>query len=253
MKLFFSEYQADYSKYYFPYQIYLKREENDDLDKIFSMGFLPSRMKLYLFYLARSLRVSLDRFKLSSENRRILRKTEDINLEVVDLKDFKYHYSIGKLASDFYKKRFGKGVMSAYRIKWLLTSGACTHVIICTDKSKGGKIIGYCPSVMTSNLLHYAYPFYDLNYLNKNVGMGMMLKAALFAKDKDLKFVYLGTVYTKTSLYKVQFSGVEYFSGSGWSDDVSKLKELILKGIKGHFLKERMGKDKIFESEGIEI
>jgi arginyl-tRNA--protein-N-Asp/Glu arginylyltransferase len=217
------------------------------------MGFLPSRLKLNLFYLARGLRINLNRFKLSSENRRINRKTEDISLKVVDLEDFKYHYSIGKLASDFYKERFGKGVMSAFKIKWLITSGACTHIIVYIDKSEGGKIVGYCPSVMNSNLLHYAYPFYDLNYLDKNVGMGMMLKSVMFAKNKDLKFTYLGTVYTRSSLYKVQFTGAEYFTGFGWSDDIAKLKELVLKGIKGHFLKERMEKDKIFKNEGIEI
>lgn len=109
MRFFFSEYKADYSKYHFPYQVLLAREEADDINKIFDMGFLPSRSKLNLYYLARGLRVNLSKFELTSENRRILRKTEYLKLEVKNLKEFDYDYTIGKLGKDFYEKRFGEG------------------------------------------------------------------------------------------------------------------------------------------------
>jgi arginyl-tRNA--protein-N-Asp/Glu arginylyltransferase len=256
MKLFFSEYKVDYPKYHFPYQVLLSREDDDDIDKIFDMGFLPSRSKLNLFYLARSIRVNLSKLEPSSENRRILRKTEYLNLEVKDLKEFDYDYTMGKLGKDFYEKRFGKGVMSAFRIKWLFTSGSCSHVLVYKDPSAssgqcGDMIVGYCPVVKTDKLMHYAYPFYDVRYFEKNAGMGMMLKAILHAKESGLDYVYLGTCYTEKSLYKTQFEGVEYFTGFSWSDDIEKLKELIRSGVNGHLLEKLEDKEEVFKTEGI--
>jgi arginyl-tRNA--protein-N-Asp/Glu arginylyltransferase len=248
MKLIFSEYKADYSKYHFPYQVYLMKEESDELNKIYDMGFLPSRAKLNLFYLARSLRVDLSKFEPSSENRRILRKTESLQLTAYSLREFEYGWEIGKLAKDFYDKRFGKGTMSANKIKWLFTSGACSDVLEYKDS---GKTIGYCLVNNTGQILHYAYPFYELEYFDKNAGMGMMLRAILHAKEEGLKYVYLGTCYTEESLYKTQFKGIEYFTGFSWSRDIEKLKELIREKQEGHLLESVENKDEIFERKGI--
>lgn len=251
MKLFFSEYQPDYSKYYFPYQVYLVKDESDNLDDIYNMGFLPSRAKLNLFYLARSIRVNLQNFEQSSENRRVMRKVEYLKLEIKSLEEFEYNYKIGKLGSDFYKQRFGKGVMSAFRIKWLFTQGACSHVLVYYDKRKDNKIIGYCLVTKTDKLIHYAYPFYDVEYIKENAGMGMMLKAICRAKDSKSDYIYLGTCYTESSLYKTQFSGVEYFNGFGWSEDIKELKNLVRVAKKGHMFEGVKDKENLFRNKGM--
>lgn len=75
--------------------------------------------------------------------------------------------------------------------------------------------------------LHYAYPFYDKNLIGSNIGMGMMLKAILHAKEKQKSYIYLGTVYTEQSLYKTQFKGLEWFDGESWSTDIDDLKNKI--------------------------
>ncbi|MBN2015861.1 hypothetical protein JW766_03430 [Candidatus Dojkabacteria bacterium] len=253
MKFLFSEFQPNYSNYYFPYQVYLVKEELDKIDKIYSLGFLPSRMRLNLFYLARSLRVNLTNFKPSSENRRISRKTEYLTMKVLDLSEFEYHYSIGKMGKDFYKERFGEGTMSAFRIKWLFTKGACSHVLVFTDKQKENLVIGYCPVIKTEKILHYAYPFYDLSYFDKNCGMGMMLKAIQWAQEKGLNYAYLGTCYTEASLYKTQFEGCEYFTGFSWSDNLARLKELVKIKREGHMFAEVEDKDDLLKKEGVKI
>jgi arginyl-tRNA--protein-N-Asp/Glu arginylyltransferase len=126
--------------------------------------------------------------------------------------------------------------MSANRIKWLFTSGACSHVLIFTDVEKDKLVIGYCLVNSNTEFLHYAYPFYNLDYFDKNAGMGMMLHAITWAWEQNLNHIYLGTVYTKSSLYKIQFKGVEFFNGISWSDDIDKLKEIVKEPIEGHFI-----------------
>lgn len=250
MKLFFSEFKSVYNKYYFPYQVYLVREEEDDISKIFDKGFLMSRSRLNLFYLCRSIRVNLPKFSLNSENRRILRKADYLNFEVKDLKNYEYNWEIGKFAQDYYLKRFGKKVISTNKIKWLFTSGQNNYVLVFKAKTKK---VGFCPVFLNNNLLNYAYPFYDNDYYEKNIGIGMMLKTIIYAKENNLQYVYLGTCYSKDSMYKLQFEGLEWFNGYEWSSDIAKLKELINNGINGHFLENVDNKDFIFKKLGIKL
>jgi hypothetical protein len=42
-----------------------------------------------------------------------------------------------------------------------------------------------------------------------------------------VKYLYLGTCYSQTALYKIQFAGAEFFNGFRWSDDLDELKFII--------------------------
>lgn len=253
MKIIFSEYKSNSKKYRYPYQVYAIREGHDLLNSIYEKGFLPSRSRKDLFYLSRSIRIDLEKFELSSENRRIMRKAEYLQSAFIPRSDFKYDYTIGKLGKDFYETRFGKGTMSVYRLKWLFTSGSMSHIIEYKDKGKDS-IVGYCIVNVSNKLIHYAYPFYKLDYFKRDAGMGMMLQAINWAKEGGLKFIYLGTCYTNDALYKLQFKGVEYFTGYSWSEDVEKLKFLVRNEQKdGHIIEDVEDKDKIFDKNGVKF
>jgi arginyl-tRNA--protein-N-Asp/Glu arginylyltransferase len=73
-------------------------------------------------------------------------------------------------------------------------------------------------------MVHYSYPFYDLSYQGSNLGMGMMLKAIEYAKNHNLKYIYLGRVYKKESGYKLQFKELSWFDKNIWNKDIAKLK-----------------------------
>ena len=94
MKIFFSENRVDYSTYTFDYAIYCLKESQSELPEVYEKGFLPYTGNLSIegdtFYLARSLRVDLDRFEDTSENRRVNRLVEPLNiqLEVIKKEDF---------------------------------------------------------------------------------------------------------------------------------------------------------------------
>jgi arginyl-tRNA--protein-N-Asp/Glu arginylyltransferase len=227
MKYIFLEEEYKYKEYKFPYKVYLEREEGDKTDQIFENGFLPTRIRNNLFYLCRSLRVNLKNFNLSSENRRILRKTEYLQIELKEMSNFEYHYTLGKKAMEFYRNRFGEKILSARKAKWIFNSGFFNGVLIFKDQKE---TVGHCPVMKTEKLIFYAYPFYNLAYLDKNIGMGMMTKTVNYAKENGYDYVYLGTVYTEESLYKMQFEGLEYSDGVKWSTDLDRVKEKIKKG-----------------------
>ena len=58
--------------------------------------------------------------------------------------------------------------------------------------------------------------------------MGMMLRAILYAKDNEKKYVYLGSFQRPGDVYKLQFDGLEWFDGENWSQNISELKNQIL-------------------------
>ena len=265
MKYFFIEEKADYNSYKFPYRVYGDLEEGDKTSEIYTSGFLPTRLKKGRFCLARSLRINMAKFELSSENRRILRKNEQLMMKIDDLSDYPYHWSIGKMAKDFYTNRFGKKVFSPQKVKELFRGDFFTHVFVyshykCADERDiedveydvslnridclGDNVgtddnpegaLGFCLVMMNDDFLHYAYPFYDASESEKcglnNMGIGMMTKAVEMAMLSHKKYVYLGTCYTSEALYKLQFNGLEFFDGNGWSDDIDYLKKLCNDGL----------------------
>ncbi len=224
MQYIFKEYKGDYEKYKFPYQIYLQAEEKDSVEKIYKKGFLPTRIKKNFYYLSRNVRIDLKNFSLNSENRRILKKTEGLELENINLKDFEFQYEISKLATDYFKEKFGEIIISTQKLKELFKGDIFTNVLVFKLK---GDVIGYCITMETENILHYTYPFYKKEFIGTNIGMGMMVRAIEYAKEKNKKYVHLGTAYTKESMYKLQFKGIEWFDGNEWIDDVEKLKNKI--------------------------
>ena len=86
---------------------------------------------------------------------------------------------------------------------------------------------GYCISLETNELLHYCYPFYDLESNTPNLGLGMMTKAVIWAKEHGKKYIYLGSAQRPTDTYKLQFDGLEWFDGKKWQTNLEELKKVI--------------------------
>lgn len=86
---------------------------------------------------------------------------------------------------------------------------------------------GYAICKETNELLHYCYPFYNLESEFNNLGMGMMLKAILWAKANNKKYIYLGSAKDQAAKYKLQFSGLEWFDGETWQTNLEELKNVL--------------------------
>lgn len=248
MKLFFSEFKANYKKYFFPYQVWLRLEEGEEGEKVYENGFLPIRNSPGVFYLSRSLRVDLTKFSLSSENRRILNKTAGLSFELLPLDKFPYTPEVQKFCKDYMEKRFGKGQISAAGIKNIFQKGVYNSVFVWKE-AKSQKEVGYAVCLVGQNLIHYAHAFYDFALLEKNLGARMILQAAIWGKENQKKYAYLGTCYEKAALYKTEFSGVEFFNGFTWSANLEELKHLIDRQEEEYLLRDKEFIEKFYQSD----
>jgi len=227
MKLLFSEQKSDYAHYQFPYSVWAIPEAGEAPSAIFNAGFLPSSRKLDRFYLCRQVRVELGRFKASSENRRILRKGEGIEMRVVAREDFDYTPERRAFFKDYADKKFGKDVMGFERLDALFAAPIISDLMVFTE-SKSGREVGVATLYVEGNALaYYYYAFYDLACAKSSLGMFMMTTAAQWFAERGVKYLYLGTCYSANALYKTQFSGVQFFNGFRWSDDLEELKFII--------------------------
>lgn len=226
MKLFFGEFKANYARYHFPYQVWLVREEGDSVEKIYANGFLPMRNNKGVYYLSRNIRVNLNLFELSSENRRILKKTENFESEIIPLSEFKYTPQIQKMCLDYSKKKFGEKVFSSQSIKNIFRGAVYNYVFVFKEISSG-ETVGFAVCFISNEMVQYAHSFYSPSLIDENLGARMMLEAVSWAKGNHKKYIYLGTCYEQNALYKTEFKGVEFFNGFRWNSDLEELKELV--------------------------
>ncbi|HEY5910796.1 MAG TPA: hypothetical protein VJA21_09360 [Verrucomicrobiae bacterium] len=227
MKLLFSESKPDYSHYVFPYAIWAFPEPEETPAILFDHGFLPSSRNLDRFYLCRQVRVQLETFRPSSENRRILRKGEGIAAALVPRDEFDYTPRRKESYLTYADIRFGKGVMTGERLDALFHAPITSHVLLFTDIQSGTEAGVATLYLEPPALAYYYYAFYDLNFYRRNLGMYMMTYAVRFFAEKGFQFLYLGTCYQPNALYKTQFAGAEFFNGVRWSKDLKELKYLL--------------------------
>lgn len=229
MKIFRSESFVDYSTYTFNYAIYCIKESQSEIPEIYKKGFLPysnnTDLQFETYYLARSLRVDLERFQDSSENRRVEKKIIAINpsFKVIPISEFNIDQTeFLDFCLDYGKNRFSEG-LEPERLKYILATESISHIF---EFEIGDKIAGYVISIIENDTLHYWFSFFDLNFQKYSLGKYMMFNVIKWAFENDLKHVYLGTCYGEKSLYKVRdFKGLSFFDGNQWNSDMKLLKQ----------------------------
>lgn len=200
---------------------------NENIEEMYNNGFVMTRINKGVMNQTISLRIKLSEFTLTSENRRILRKNEDVTLQIstLPLTNEEYNWKIHKLAKDFYSKKFGDNTFSAVKIKELLQTKHNFSNLYKYYQTNLADPIGYCICLRTEKILHYCYPFYDLEFsqTHSNIGMGMMLKAIINAQENGLKYVYIGSLTREQDKYKLQFKGLEK-----WNNISSTWESIII-------------------------
>lgn len=226
MKLLFSEAKSDYANYIFPYAIWAFPEAGERPSQIFDRGFLPSSNALDRFYLCRQIRVCLKEFSPSSENRRILRKGEGIECELVPRAEFQATAPRIEFCKRYADAKFGADVMSLERLRALFAAKVLTHLLVFRDTANGAEIGLAMLYLEPPAAGFYYYAFYDLAYFSRNLGMFMMTTAVQKLAG-HVSHLYLGTCYSTNALYKFQFAGAEFFNGFAWSRNEKELRYLV--------------------------
>lgn len=227
MKLLFSEHKSDYPNYIFPYAIWAFPEAQESAADLFAKGFLPASRDLDRFYMCRHVRVALQNFQPSSENRRIFKKGKGIELKLLARPDFDYTEDRRHAYKTYADIKFGKDVMTYERLDSLFHSKIISHLLLFTDSGSGKEVGTVTLLLEQKRLVYYYYAFYDLNYYERNLGMYMMTAAVAHFAELDFDHLYLGSCYSRNALYKTQFAGAEFFNGFQWSDNLKELKLLI--------------------------
>jgi arginyl-tRNA--protein-N-Asp/Glu arginylyltransferase len=239
MKLLFSEHSPDYATYSFPYAVWAVPERDETPADIFNAGFLPSGHSLERFYLGRQIRVALERFELSSENRRILRKGAGLNVDLVPRAKFVYTPERRQFFKSYADATFGADVMTLDRLDSLFDSPVCSHLLVFSDTQTGAEAGVAVLYLEGPALAYYYYAFYDRGHPVRSLGMFMMTSAAELFAGRGCRHLYLGTCYSDSALYKTQFAGAEFFNGFHWSQNLAELKYLVQRGqkpVRGHVL-----------------
>jgi arginine-tRNA-protein transferase len=228
MKIFRSESLVDYKTYSFNYTIYCRQDNTDETDEIYRLGFLPYSNDLQLtephYYLARSLRVNLDEFKPTSENRRVIKKISEINpvIKCIEKNNFNRSQSFDKFCLDYTSVRFG-GAMPPERFDYIYNWQLLNYIFEFSGQNK--QLLGYVFAVITGEILHYWFSFYDLQYSRLGLGKWMMYSVIDWAKQNGFKEVYLGTCYGEKAMYKMRdFKSLSFFDGNQWNTDMKLLK-----------------------------
>lgn len=226
MKVFSSELGHNYETYTFGYAQYAQLESGDKLTDIYAQGFLPysgSPDARGIFYLARSARVVLGEFTLTSENRRIAKKFDgEFEKKRIPFKEFQPDEQFYIFCLQYFKGRHGEQVMPRERLELILNFGIISTIV---TYSSGEKTVAYVFEVAEGTMGHYWYSFYDLSLVQQSLGMWLMLDCVRDAKVRGLTHYYLGTVYGGKTLYKTNFEPLEWWDGAEWSGDVKLLRE----------------------------
>ncbi|MEN9621713.1 MAG: hypothetical protein RLZZ67_147 [Candidatus Parcubacteria bacterium] len=195
---------------------------------MYDAGYVFTRVDKGVMNRTRSFRVNLNAYTSSSENRRILRKSEHMYLVVKPIPYADYSWRIGKLAKDFYEK-FGDNVFSANKAKEILTDGEKTNFnkLLVFTNAKTEQVVGYVICVETDHAIHYSFPFYIEDETEPSRGLGMMTQLIEWAKTKGKEYVYLGSLQRTSDTYKLQFLGGEWFDGQTWQVDTTPLRDIL--------------------------
>lgn len=226
MKIFSSEVAHNYDTYTFAYANYAELEAGDHLADIYALGYLPysgSRGIKNTLYMARSARVLLKEFVITSENRRIAKKFDGrFSKERVPIGECTMDETFYDFCLTYFKERHGERAMPRERLEFILHNSFISHIIVYKD---GEQIVAYVFEMRDGSAGHYWYSFYELSLVRQSLGLWLMLDCIRDAKDAGLEHYYLGTVYGEKALYKTNFEPLEWWDGEHWSGDVGLLRQ----------------------------
>jgi arginyl-tRNA--protein-N-Asp/Glu arginylyltransferase len=183
-----------------------------DLEESYQSGLLPQRNDKNLFYFESSSRSDLSKFKLSSENRRILNKTNNFTFEKIPLIGFVYTKELQKILTLWIKELGWDFPTSS--IKNIFTNHIFNYVYIW--KNENNEIVAYAVCLITKEISHIAYVFYCPDFNQSNLPIRLVLQVVINSFELNLKYCYLGRFSETTGFYKRNMPGFQYFVNRQW-------------------------------------
>ena len=192
-------------------------QNNLSIEDNYQQGLLPQRNSKNSFYNDDnfSSRCDLNSFNLSSENRRILKKTEQFTFQKIALSDFKYSPIIQKQIKDWVNNLGWE--FPASSIKTVFTNHIFNYLYIWYDENK--QVSAYSICFINENISHIAYVFYNSDYAHNDLPIRLSLQVIIDSHESKQKYCYLGRFnpVTKLGFYKRNFPGFQYYANNQWN------------------------------------
>ncbi|MDD4937835.1 MAG: hypothetical protein PHX34_02340 [Candidatus Shapirobacteria bacterium] len=187
-------------------------QNHNSIEINYKNGLLPQRNQKNLWYQESSSRSNLKNFNLNSENRRILKKTENFSFKKINLKDFKYNLSLQKKIFSWIKELGWNFPISS--IKTIFTSHIFNYLYIWKDENN--QEIAYSICYFSNQISHIAYVFYNPKYNHSNLPIKLVIQTIIDSHKANLDYCYLGRFSSDTGFYKRNMPGFEYFKNNQW-------------------------------------
>ncbi|MFA7301049.1 MAG: hypothetical protein WC069_01980 [Candidatus Shapirobacteria bacterium] len=190
-------------------------QQNNSLpEDNYQKGLLPQRNNKNLWYQDSSSRSNLSEFNLSSENRRIINKTNIYRYQLIQLSEFRFTPFIQKTIYKWIKEIGWDFPISS--VKTIFTNHIFNYVYVWLDKDDNA--VAYSICYFSKEISHIAYVFYNPKLSHDNLPIRLSLQAIIDSHDKNLKYCYLGRFNPEIKLgyYKRELPGFEYINNNNW-------------------------------------
>ena len=187
-------------------------QNNNSIEENYNLGFLPQRNQTNSWYFETSCRSNLSKFELSSENRRILNKTQSFSFEKIKLSDFQYNLDVQKQIFNWIKELDWEFPTSS--VKQIFTNHIFNYVYVW--KTENNQIAAYAICYFSKDISHIAYVFYNPQFSHDNLPIRLVLQVIIDSHDIGLNYCYLGRFSENNGFYKRNMPGFEYFKDNHW-------------------------------------
>jgi len=181
----------------------------DQISNNYNKGLLPQRNKKNIYYQESSSRSNLEKYNLSSENKRILNKTNEFTYKLVPIY---FDIKIQKNIFSWLKTLGWNFPISS--VKNIFTNHIFNYLYIWYDKDNN--VIAYSICYFDNTISHIAYVFYNPIYDHSNLPIRLVLQTIIDSKEKNLLYCYLGRFSKDTGYYKRNMPGFEFYQNNSW-------------------------------------
>jgi hypothetical protein len=191
---------------------------SNSIEQNFQDGLLPQRNSRGSFYLDTSCRSNLSRYQLSSENRRIIRKTEIYNYTICDNCHFPFSIQTQKLIYSWVKGLGWDFPISS--VKNVFTNHIFNYFYTWHDSDHRPIAFAVCyhsPPTSPTKITSISYVFYDPSLENHDLPIRLTLQAVIDSYQQGFQYCYLGRFQPpQIGYYKRNMPGFEYFTNGQW-------------------------------------
>lgn len=233
MHTYKAEGPVNYANYRFYYTEWAELARNESPAAAYAGGFLPSsacpRSVPPTFYMARSLRIDLDRWTMDKKRRYDHRRWQARGAERRAVSPQEFNASLREsavpLALEWMGARFGMPYLEQERLERVLDYPLLTEILTWQEDQR---LVAYSPVIRWPGGAHYWYVFYEPHTeAGPSPGHGYLADFLVWSREQGLAKAYLGTAYGRKSRYKSRgFSGVEFWNGTRWEDGKATLHGL---------------------------